>query len=229
MFIRSLLSAILLVPQVPCILAAQTSAVLDEGTFSVFSGGTPLGRESFRIARSPGPGGQVFLIKGQSALGDDRISTTLAADSLGAPVSYESEHTQRGELVQSLQGRGRPGRFGILKRSKSGESAREYVLTNGALLIDDDVFHHFVLVSLGLPRSPVTVIAPRSAAQGRFRIEERGMEDVEIAGRNLHGRRFALIGSTGASRDVWIDAQGHLLKVTVPEKGLVAVRDDPPR
>jgi hypothetical protein len=224
--IRSYLAALVLLPSVAL---AQTSAVLDEGTFSVSSRGTPLGRESFRIARSPGPGGQVFLVKGQSALGEDRISTTLGTDSLGVPITYESEHTQRGELVQRLQGRGRPGRFAVLKQTRSGESAREYVLNNGALLMDEDVLHHFYFVPLGLTRSPLTVIAPRSADQGRFRVEERGAEDVEIAGRNLRGRRFALIGSTGASRDVWIDAQGRLLKVTIPEKNLVAVRDDPPR
>ena len=213
----------------PAITLAQTSAVVDEGTFSVSQRGTPLGRESFRIARSPGPGGQVFLIKGQSALGENRVSTTLGADSLGVPVTYESEHTQRGELVQRLQGRGRPGRFGVLKQTPTGESAREYVLNNGALLMDEDVFHHFFFVPLSIAHSPLTVIAPRSAEQGRFRVEERGTEDVEIAGRNLRGRRFALIGSTGASRDVWVDAQGRLLKATIPEKGLVAVRDDPPR
>jgi hypothetical protein len=213
----------------PSIALAQTSAVLDEGTFSVSARGTPLGRESFRIDRSPGPGGQVFLIKGQSALGEDRVSTTLGADSLGIPISYKSEHTQRGELVQRLEGRGRPGRFGVLKQTRSGESAREYVLNNGALVIDEDVFHHFFFVPVAMGRSPLTVIAPRSADQGRFRVEERGTEDVEIAGRTLRGRRFALIGSTGGSRDVWIDSQGRLLKVTIPEKGLVAVRDDPPR
>ena len=208
--------------------ASAQSAVVDEGTFSVTERGAPLGRESFRIARTPAPGGQVYLVKGQSALGDNRVSTTLGTDSAGVPVSYESEHTIRGQLVQRLQGRGRPGRFSVLKETKSGESAREYALINGALLLDENVFHHLFFVP-GAAGRELTIIAPRTAEQGKFRVEERGFETVEIAGRSLSGRRFALVGSTEGSRDVWIDDKGRLLKVAIPEKGLVALRDDPPR
>ena len=208
--------------------SAQTSAVVDEGTFTVTQSGAPLGRESFRIARTPAPGGQVFLVKGQSALGENRVSTTLGADSAGVPVSYEAEHTVRGQLVQRVQGRGRPGRFSVLRETKSGESAREFVVTNGLLLIDDNIFHHFFFVPGALARG-VEVIVPRTLDQGRFRVEDRGAEAVEIAGRSLPARRFALISSSEARRDVWIDGQGRLLKVVVPEKGLVALRDDPPR
>jgi hypothetical protein len=208
--------------------SAQTSAVVDEGTFTVTQNGAPIGRESFRIAKTPAPGGQAFLVKGQSALGENRVSTTLGADSAGVPVSYESEHTVRGQLVQRVEGRGRPGRFSVLRETKSGESAREFVVTNGLLLIDDTIFHHFLFVP-NAPSRSVEVIVPRTLDQGRFRVEARGAEAVEIAGRSLTARRFALISSSEGRRDVWIDEQGRLLKVAVPEKGLVAVRDDAPR
>jgi hypothetical protein len=220
--------AFLLVVAFPPTSSAQTSAVVDEGTFTVTQSGAPIGRESFRIAKTPAPGGQVFLVKGQSALGENRVSTTLGADSAGVPVSYESEHTVRGQLVQRVQGRGRPGRFSVLRETKSGESAREFVVTNGLLLIDDNIFHHFFFVPNALGRG-VEVIVPRTLDQGRFRVEDRGAEAVEIAGRSLTARRFALISSSEARRDVWIDEQGRPLKVAVPEKGLVALRDDPPR
>ena len=145
---------------VPTVGRAQASAVVDEGTFTVTEKGAPIGRESFRIARTPAPGGQVYLVKGQSALGENRVSTTLGADSLGVPVSYESEHRVRGQLVQRLQGRGRPGRFSVLKFTKSGESAREYLLNNGALLIDENVFHHCYFVPMSAKLDHLVVIAP---------------------------------------------------------------------
>jgi hypothetical protein len=212
----------------PAAVRAQASAVVDEGTFMVTQKGAPLGRESFRIVRTPAPGGQVFRATGQSALGDNRITTSLGTDSSGVPVSYELELTQRA-VVQRLQGRGRPGRFSVLMQTVSGESAREYVLDNGALLIDEDVFHHFFFVPLAAQHSQLIVIAPRVADQGRFTLQERGTEMVEIANRSIQSRHFALIGPSGASRDVWIDGRGRLLKVAIPEKGLVALRDDPPR
>ena len=228
MRLPSLLSCIITVVLTPALTLAQASAVVDEGTFTVTEKGAPLGRESFRIARTPGPGGQVYLVKGESALGENRIATTLGADSLGLPVSYDARHTVRGQLVQRLKGRGRPGRFSVLKETKSGESAREYLLNSGALLMDEDVFHHFYFVPFSAKLAHLVVIAPRTAEQGRFRVEDRGPESVEIAGQSISSRRYSLIGAQGG-RDVWIDEKGRLLKVAIPEKGLVALRDDPPR
>lgn len=141
---------------------AQSSAVVDEGTFMVTLRGAPVGRESFRIVRAPAPGGQVFRATGQSALGDKRITTSLGTDSLGVPISYESELTQKAEVIQRLQGRGRPGRLSVLVSTKTGESAREYVLNSDALLMDEDVFHHFFFVTLAPGRANLTAIAPRA-------------------------------------------------------------------
>src|SRR5690348_10020034 len=69
-------------------LAAQTSAVVDQGTFMVARGGAAIGREQFSIIRAIGTGGQVFRAEARSSLGDLRLQSTLATDSLGSPVSY---------------------------------------------------------------------------------------------------------------------------------------------
>jgi hypothetical protein len=207
----------------------QSSAVVDEGTFMVTRNGAPVGRESFRIVRAPGPAGQVYRATGTSAIGENGFTTTLGTDSVGVPVSYASVLTHKGEVSQELTGRGRPGRFGVLVRTKSGEAAREYLLSNGALLIDDSVIHHFYFVPLAGQQSQLTVIAPRAGQQGHYRLELRGTEPVEIAGRSVPSRHFALLSAGGAVRDVWVDEKGRLLKVAIPERGLVAVRYDPPR
>ncbi len=207
---------------------SQGSAVVDEGTFSVAQNGVPLGRESFRIVRAPAPGGQVYRAQGQNALGENRVTTSLSTDSSGTPVSYEATLTRGNQLALRLQGKGRPGRFGVLAQSKTGESVREYVLDNGALIMDEDVFHHFYFVPLAAQHAEIIVISPRSAQQIRLRLEQRGEEGVEIAGQTIAGRRFALVGTDG-ERHVWVDGQGRLLKVSLPQRGLIALRDDPPR
>src|SRR6185436_1456268 len=209
-------------------LGAQSSAVVDEGTFMVSQRGAPLGREAFRIVRAPAPGGQVYRATGQSALGDTRVTTSLGTDSLGVPVSYESELSLKGEVTQRLQGRGRPGRLAILMNTKTGESAREYVLNNGTLLLDEDIFHHFFFVALALPRSQLGAISPRIGQQLRLQLEELGEDTVDVGGKPMPARRYALSAPGGTTRDIWIDAKGRLLKVAIPAKGLVAVRDDPP-
>lgn len=214
---------------VPGAVAAQNSAVVDEGTFMVSRNGSPIGRESFRIVRAPAPGGQAYEARSRSALGRIRISTILGTDSLGVPVSYESELSTGAAVTERLKGRGRPGRFSVLVQTRSGEAAREYVLGNGALLIDEDVIHQYYFLRLAGRHADFNIIGPRSHQQARFHYENRGSEMVEIAGQKIVSQRFALIAASGSARELWLDGNGRLLKISIPERNLVAVRDDPPR
>jgi hypothetical protein len=207
---------------------AQQSGVVDEGTFMVSRNGVPIGRESFRIVRAPAPGGQVFQARSQSALGADRLTTILGTDSTGTPVSYEAELSRNGKLVERARGSGTAKRFTVLVQTRNGEASREYVLDNGALVVDDDVLHQFHFLGLAL-NAAYDVIAPRATGQSRYRLEARGTEAVAIGRSRVEGRRYALIDANGSAREVWFDRQGRLLKVALPDQSLVAVRDDPPR
>lgn len=208
---------------------AQTSAVVDEATFMISRKGAPIGRESFRIIRAPGPGGQVFLARATSAIGEDRVATTLATDSAGIPVSYEATLSQRGEVLLRLQGRGRPDRFSVLVQAKGGEAAREYLVRPGTMLLDDDQFHQFYFILRAARDSQVTIIAPRTAHREAMRLEDMGMESLQIGGQAITARRLALVDSVGGRRELWLDPLGRLLKVSRPDEGLIALRDDPPR
>lgn len=207
---------------------AQGSAVIDEGTFTISRSGAPVGRESFRIVRAPAPGGQVYQATGTSVIGDLKATMRLGTDSLGSPVSYEAEISEQAELVQRLRGRGRPNRFGLFVQTRTGESAREFVLSNGVLLLDESVFHQFFFVGLAAPHREVVVISPRTAEQQRMRLESGGVEGVDIAGRAISGRRVSLVNG-GGPRHAWFDEKGRLLKVALPDQAIVALRDDPPK
>ncbi len=171
----------------------------------------------------------MYRATAQIALGDDRINTTLATDSAGVPVSYEADAAQKGQFTQKTQGRGRPGRFSVLTTTATGrESAREYLLDRGALLLDENVFHQFFFISLARDHAQANVISPSVSRQTRFQLEHRGADTVEVAGRLIPSQHFALTGAAGGTREVWVDGQGRILKVLVEERGLVALRDDPP-
>jgi hypothetical protein len=224
------LAALFVASFAPTRLSAQTSVVVDEATFSIK--GAAVGRESFRIIRAPGSGGQVFRAQATSSLGELRLQSTLSTDSGGSPVSYEMRVTQRGEQLEFLQGRGRPDRFSVLVQTKSGEAGGEYRIRHGTVLLDDQLFHQFYFVALAALESPdsvVTIISARQGSQSKDRLEFRGLEPVPVGGRNLAGRRFALLEGTNTRAELWIDAAGRLLKITVPDKALTALRDDPPR
>ena len=211
----------------PTLLAGQANTLIDDGTFTVSRKGSPIGREAFRIARVPAPGGQVYRATGTTVLEDRRYTTALGTDSTGVPVSYEGRLTVGGKSLR-IEGRGRPGRFSVLSQTTGGESAREYVLENGALLMEDDVFLHFFFVPLAAASTQITVIAPSTTQQRTFAVALVGPEAVDIAGVKVPGRRFS-ISSEGDIREVWVDDLGRLLKVSIPGKNLIALRDDPPR
>ena len=171
----------------------------------------------------------MFRATGESALGDDRVTSSLGTDAQGVPVAYEARVSTKGQTVQQLRGSGRPGRFSILMQTRNGESAREYLLNNGAMLLDLNIFHHFFFVPLAVEHAQLNVISPRVGQQTRFKLDLRGDETIEIGGKSVPSRHFALTSQTGATQDVWVDAKGRLLKVAIPERGLLAVRDELPR
>lgn len=222
----SLLRALILL-SIPAVASAQAGALIDDGTFTISRKGSPIGREAFRIARVPAPGGQVYRGSGTTVLENRRYTTVLGTDSTGLPVSYEARLID-GTKTLRIEGRGRPGRFSVLSSTDGGESAREYVLENGALLMEDDVFLHFFFVPLASAGSRVSVIVPRTARQSAFEVANGGRTMIDIAGTKVPARHYS-ISSDGVNRDVWVDALGRLLKVSIPEKDLVALRDDPPR
>src|SRR5688572_21146389 len=130
---------------IPAALPAQISALLDEGTFNVTRNGVPVGRESFRFIRSPSATGQYYQASGYTSVDSITKRVVLGTDSAGVPVSYKAQVRVKGEPME-LEGRGRMGRFSVVSRTRASESAREYLLENGALLMDENVFHHFYFV-----------------------------------------------------------------------------------
>lgn len=212
----------------PPSLPAQSSAIVDEGTFVVLVDGAPIGRESFRIVRTPAPGGQVFRATSTISRDSTRVTTSLGTDSTGIPVLYESEVFVNGRLVDRRRGRGRPGRFTVLAQTQVGESAREYVLTSDAILLDEDVAHHMFFARLR-DGADAGVIAPRSTRQVRIRVESRGTETIEIGGRSAEARKFVVVLPDADLREMLIDSEGRVLRVSIPARKWVALRDELPR
>jgi hypothetical protein len=55
-----------------------------------------------------------------------------------------------------------------------------------------------------------------------------GQETLQIGNHDVAATHLRATLSGGQVHDLWVDSSGRLLKVALPAKGLVAVRDDPP-
>lgn len=211
------------------VLSAQVATV-DEGSFSIVRNGDRVGREEFTIRRTPAADGQMVLVSTATVAYDDRrVAPALRSDSAGAPIAYALEVKSGTEVAEQLQGKLGRGRFSAITRTPRGESAREYLVTDGALILDDEVYHQYFFVARASHAGAVPVVIPRRNAQVMMRVDDAGNGTVTIAGQALAARHLVLREPSGARRELWVDAQGRVLRVELPAQGIVATRDDPPR
>jgi hypothetical protein len=202
-------------------------APFDEGAFVVTRNGAVIGKEAFRILRSGGKD-QLYTSTAQCAFGEKRISPALSADRAGVPLLYRVEVKNGGEVEERLQATGRPGRLHAVLQTRTGESSKEYVVANGAVILDDDVFHQHFFVPLARRSGAVIVVVPRRNSQVVGRLEDRGSDKIQVDGKEVTAVHFVITLPDGA-RDLWFDEGGRLLKVALPARGLIALREELPR
>jgi hypothetical protein len=229
----SVMSAVLVAGAwAPCRRAsAQAPArTLDEGTYLISRNGAPVGRESFRIIHAPSPAGDVYRATAQAAIGEQRVMPSLSCDSSGSPLSYDVTVQGGADQAVRLQARARPGRFSTVLRTRDGESTHEYMIPRGVVVLDDDVMHQLYFVTLGGRRTGrLTLLDPRTGTQAVARLENQGESSLDIGGKSIAATHFVLSAPGFARREFWTDAAGRVLRVTIPEHGLVAQRDELPR
>ncbi len=209
--------------------AFAQETMVDEGSLVITRNGVPIGREAYRIVRAAAGGGQAYRATATVSFDSARVALRLTTDSAGAPLTYEAEVSVHTNRVAHVDGSGRPGRFSTLTKTPHGESARDYVMGANPLLLDPQAFDPYFFAVLPPLRSQFSVVDPRLGTQATFRFEERGQESIRVGRGTVSARHFALIAADGASRDVWVDARGRLLRVAIPAQGLVAQRDELPR
>jgi hypothetical protein len=209
--------------------AAAQVRVVDEGSLTISRAGRPIGREDFTIKQTPGTSGPIFVASAVVKYDDParRLSPALQADIGGAPLAYQVEVTSGTELEQKVSALIGRGRISQRTQTRRGEAAKEYVVADGALVLDDDVFHQYYFLALRAAEGTIPVVVPRRNTQILMTASARDAESVEIGGRAIPARRIVLAASGAPERQVWVDESGRLLKVQVGD--LVALRDEPPR
>jgi hypothetical protein len=203
-------------------------AVVDEGRFIITRDGRRIGTEDFVIRRTPGAGGDVLTGTATVAYDDRRLAPALRTDPKGSPLAYQVEIRVGPEVQESLRGQIGRGRFSARIRTPGGESAKEYIVSDGAVILDDEVFHQYYFLGMSARTGSVPVVVPRRNVQVSMRVQTGGgSEMVEIGGTRVAARHLEISDPGGTNRQVWLDSQGRVLKVTV--NGVTATRDELPR
>jgi hypothetical protein len=208
-------------------LAAQQTTV-DEGSLLVTREGAPAAHEAFRLVRSGTGDRALYTASADVRQGDRRLTATLSADASGAALLYRVEVRRGTTLEERLQATARPGRLSVSLHTPERESAKEFVVPEGAHLVDDDLYHQLALLPLRGETATLAVLAPRAGTQQTGRLVRRGAEQIVVDGQRVTATRWALDRS-GDPCDFWLDAAGRLLRVVRPARGVTAVREELPR
>lgn len=213
--------------------SAQTTS-LDEGSFVLLLDGQEVGTETFSIRQSGTGADAVIIARGTVTIDTANVveeirSTLRAVGTSMRPAAYQAQIT--GATTREIAGRVVGNRFSARIRSSTGEQMREYLASDGAVLIDDGVAHHHYFIGRRATGSnaAVPIIIPRQNRQVSATVEDRGSSTVEVADQTVNARQLVVTPAGAQERYVWVDDRGHVLRVEVPSRRFAAVRRSLPR
>ncbi len=222
----------LFVVATPRAVRAQT-ATLDEGTFRLLVQGREVGSETFVISRNGNGPDAAVTLRGRVTLesdsgGDVRSSVQLAGASL-RPASYQIEVGGRGGDRLSGQVTGRRVSARIV--SNAGENMREYLVSEGAVVIDDAVAHQYFVLAMRAHAGEVhiPVILPRAGKQAFVDVTVQPNVAITVAGQPVQARKLVITEPGGETRNVWTDSDDRILRLEIPARNYVAERTTLPR
>ena len=126
-------------------------------------------------------------------------------------------------------------RFTTQTVRSTGETVREYLLVPGLIVLEPDFYHQLAFVLRD--RSPdvgktveLTSISLLDDTQRHLRLSlESRADSVTIAGTARPALRWRLDDGAGVVRMLWGDAEGRLLRVTIPSLSIDVIRDAVPK
>lgn len=214
--------------------AGAQTIVIDEGGFKLLLHGQEVGTETFYIRQNGTGENAVIIAAGKVVMDTARGSQTLNAqlEMSGSglrPAAYQVQ--VEGANAERISGKVVSGRFSARIISSAGEQMREYLASDGAVVADEGVAHHYYFLAqrLGTESARVPMIIPRQSRQMTATVSQRGSESVSIAGARVPGRHLVITVPGGPERHVWVDSQGRVLRFEIPSRNFVAERIAAPK
>jgi hypothetical protein len=204
--------------------AAQTT-IVDEGSFRLSVRGAPVGTETFTIRQSGTGAAANIVAQGRITLDSgDQTRALLQVDGPGLrPAAYQIEAS--GPDRVTVRGQAAGNRFRAQVVSATGETMREYLIGEGAIVLDDGVaHHHYFIAGLTPGARPIPVIVPRQNRQVTASLRDAGRESIDVGGQRVSARRLSFEPEGMPTRMLWVDDEGRILRLSIPDQGYLAER-----
>ena len=214
-------------------LPAQT-VTLDEGSFRLSVNGKEVGTEIFSIRQNGSGPNAVIIAVGRIVADSDKGPQQLNSELQVAggtlrPAAYEVR--VQGAASEQIKGRVVGGRFSAQIVSPAGEMMREYLAGDGAVVVDEGVAHQYYFLARRADgkSTRMPVIIPRLNRQVIADIVDGGPEKIAIAGRSFEARKYIVTPAGGPRREIWVDAEGRVLRLEIPDRKYAAQRVEAPK
>ena len=205
--------------------ASGQNVVLDEGVFRLQMNGQDIGTETFAIRRiGQAEDAHVIanaVIELDLPTGHEQVKPLLRAGTDLSLSAYQLEVSGAAPTEIAITANGR--RLLARTRTPTGDKEREFRATPGGVLLEDGVAHQYWFLSQLAEGTDVTVLVPRAGRQDRIVVSGTRSEPVAIAGAEVQARHVTF-EINGGVHDVWYDADGRVLRVSVPATGFSAER-----
>jgi hypothetical protein len=204
----------------------------EKGVFKIVVDGEEKGTEEFEIA----PVGNQFVAKGKIRLTvtrDDKptqflIESDLLMQSDYDPVRYTMVQKSDGNTSTAKMEFDR-GTANAEFNTGSGSEKRQYQFEPGVALLDDNVFHHYVLLARrynyekgGLQE--LYAFIPQESIGGILRMNYKGDEKIEINGKSTEVQHL-IVDTNDLKLDLYLEGPEHrLVKLEVPSSNVVVLR-----
>jgi len=212
---------------------ADAQTALDEGSFRLLIGGREVGRETFSIRRAGSGPDAVIIAQGRVSLdagpSPEEVTTKLEVSGVALrPTAYELN--VRGEEPRRILGQVVGGRVSARIISPGGEALREYLASEGAVLVDETVAHHYYFLARRLDAAPLRLplLVPRLSRQVSAQLSLVGVESVTVGDARIEARHAIVEAPGSPARHFWVDHAGRVLRVEIPDRNYVAERTAPP-
>lgn len=207
---------------------AGQGVVLDEGSFELSIAGRPAGTEDFLIRRSgAGRNAQTIATAEVSISGPEgRYEMRPALQALGEGMVVSAYQTKvSGSRQEEVFVTSTDGRYHLRIRSSLGEQERELRAAVGMLVLDANVAHqhYFLALLLREGNGPHLAVVPREGRQVQVMLVESEPETIQIGGQSIESERLEL-SIDQDRRDLWVDPEGRVLRVSDAASGYSAVR-----
>lgn len=212
---------------------ADAQTALDEGSFRLLIDGREVGRETFSIRRAGSGPDAVIIAQGRVSLdggpAPEEVATKLEVSGAALrPTAYEL--AIRGQDSRRILGQVVGGRVSARIISPGGEALREYLASEGAVLVDETVAHHYYFLARRLDAAPLRLplLVPRLSRQVSAQLSVTGVESVMVGDTRLEARHAVVESPGSPTRHFWVDRAGRVMRLEIPERNYVAERTAPP-